>query len=202
MDADAPAAPVLEQAIAVLRAGGLLLYPTETLYAFGGCGLDAGAARLTRDAKGRADDKPLPLIACDLDQARSLCASWPEPASRLAARFWPGPLTLVLPARDEVPFEVTAGKGTVAVRVPGQALPRLLSRAAGPLISTSANPSGAPPATRCREALATMGQAIALALDGGTCAGAPSTIVDLSAGDPRVLREGAISSAEVLAVLG
>jgi L-threonylcarbamoyladenylate synthase len=193
---------VLERSAAVLRAGGLLIYPTETLYALGGCALDAAAAGRVREAKGRADDKALPLIAAGLEQVRGLCSEWPEVAARLAARFWPGPLTLVLPASPDVPLPVTAGGNTVAVRVPGRSLPRRLCQAAGPLVSTSANRSGAPPATRCLDALAALGSAASLALDGGECTGAPSTIVDLSAGAPRVLREGAIARTEVLAALG
>jgi L-threonylcarbamoyladenylate synthase len=199
---DTPAAEALEQAAAVLERGGLLVYPTETLYAVGARALDPAAGARVRDAKGRADDMPLPLIAADLEQARALGGAWPEEAARLAARFWPGPLTLVLPAARGLPVQVTAGGGTVAVRVPGRALPRRLCQAAGPLISTSANRSGEPPATRCADALASLGSAVELALDGGPCAGAPSTIVDLSSGVPRILREGAIPRAEVLAVLG
>jgi L-threonylcarbamoyladenylate synthase len=202
VDPDTPAAEVVEQAVAALRAGALVIYPTETLYAIGGCGLDHETAALTRRAKGRQDGKPFPLIAGDIDQARSLCRAWPDAAARLASRFWPGPLTLVLPAAGHVPAEVLAGGDTVAVRVPGRALPRLLCAAVGPLISTSANRSGEPPATRCADAVASVGSAVALALDGGECAGAPSTIVDLSSGAPQVLREGAIARPDVLAVLG
>ena len=202
MDLDAPATVALEQAVATLRDGHLVIYPTETLYAIGGRGLDPAAAARTRRAKGREDGKPLPLIAADLDQARTLCATWPDAAARLAARFWPGPLTLVLPADGDVPSEVVAGGDTIAVRVPGRALPRLLCRAVGPVISTSANRSGDPPATRCADAVAAVGSWVELALDGGVCAGAASTIVDLTAGAPRVLREGAIARADVLTVLG
>lgn len=199
---DAPAADAVERAAAALRAGGLLVYPTETLYALGGRALDATAAGRVREAKGRADDKALPLIAADLGQARTLVAAWPEEAARLAARFWPGPLTLVLQASPALPREVTAGGDTVGVRVPGRELPRALCRAAGPLIATSANRSGEPPATRCDDALAAVGAWVEAALDGGTCAGAPSTVVDLCADVPRVLREGALARAVVLAALG
>jgi L-threonylcarbamoyladenylate synthase len=193
---------VLEQAGAALRTGGLLVYPTETLYALGGRALDADAAARVREAKGRAEDKALPLIAADPQQARGLFETWPEAAETLAERFWPGPLTLVLPASAAVPREVLAGGNSVGVRVPGRELPRRLCRAAGPLIATSANRSGEPPATRCADALAAVGAWVTMALDGGTCAGAPSTIVDLCGVAPRVLREGAIPRAVVLAALG
>jgi L-threonylcarbamoyladenylate synthase len=132
VDPDAPAADVLARAADALRRGALIVYPTETLYAVGGRALDPDAARRTREAKGRPDGKPLPLVAADLDQARALCADWPEAAARLAARFWPGPLTLLLGARNDVPAEVTAGEGSVAVRVSGRLLVRLLCQAAGP----------------------------------------------------------------------
>lgn len=193
---------MLEQAAAALRGGGLLIYPTETLYALGGLALDAAAARRVRQAKGRADDRALPLIAADPRQARGLFEEWPEAAERLAARFWPGPLMLVLPASAAVPREVLAGGNSVGVRVPGRELPRRLCQAAGPLVATSANRSGEPPATRCVDALAAVGAWVAAALDGGTCDGAPSTVVDLCARAPRVLREGAIARAVVLAALG
>jgi L-threonylcarbamoyladenylate synthase len=199
---DAPAEDVLDRATAVLRLGALLVYPTETLYAVGGLALHPEAGARVREAKGRDAAKALPLIAADLAQARALCEAWPDTAARLAERFWPGPLTLVLPAGHRVPREVTAGGDTLALRVPGRALPRRLCQAVGPLISTSANRSAEPPATGCAEALAAVGSWVDLALDGGTCAGAPSTIVDLCAEAPRVLREGAIARAIVLAALG
>jgi L-threonylcarbamoyladenylate synthase len=193
---------VVARAAALLRAGELIVYPTETLYAVGGSGLDAAAARRARLAKGRADDKPLPLMVADAAAARALCRSWPAAAEALSTRFWPGPLTLVLPAAPHVPDEVTAGTGTVAVRVSALGLARALCRAAGPLVSTSANQAGAPPATTCAEALAAVGSRVSLALDGGTCAGAPSTIVDLTGARPELLREGAVPRAELAGLLG
>ncbi|MET0555337.1 MAG: L-threonylcarbamoyladenylate synthase, partial [Vicinamibacteria bacterium] len=193
---------VVARAAEVVRAGGLIVYPTETLYAVGGAGLDPAAARRARLAKGRPDDKPLPLIVADADAARGLCRSWPAAAGSLAARYWPGPLTLVLPASPRVPIEVTAGTGTVAVRVSGLALARAISRAGGPLVSTSANRAGEPAATTCGAALLAVGSAIALALDGGACTGAPSTIVDLTGDRPALLREGAVAWAELTSLLG
>jgi len=202
VDGSTPDEAVVARAAGVLRAGELIVYPTETLYALGGLGLLAAAAQSVRLAKGRADDKPLPLIVADTEAARALCRSWPPAAETLAARFWPGPLTLVLPASARVPLEVTAGTGTVAVRVSGLSLARALSRAAGPLVSTSANRAGEPPAVTCSEALAAVGAATALALDGGACAGAPSTVVDLTGDRPVVLREGAVRRADLAGLLG
>jgi len=202
VDGGTPDEAVVERAADVLRAGGIIVSPTETLYAVGGAGLDPQAARRSRLAKGRPDGKPLPLIVADAETARGLCRSWPAAADALAGRFWPGPLTLVLPASPRVPVEVTAGTGTVAVRVSGLALARAISRAAGPLVSTSANRAGEPPATTCGEALVAVGSAVALALDGGACTGAPSTIVDLSGDRPALLREGAIAWADLADLLG
>lgn len=155
-----------------------------------------------RLAKGRPDGKPLPLIVADAGAARRLCRVWPAGAAAVAGRFWPGPVTLVLPASPLVPVEVTAGTGTVALRVSGLPLARALSRAAGPLVSTSANRAGEPPAITCAEALVAVGASVALALDGGPCAGAASTIVDLSGDRPILLREGAVRWAELTGLLG
>jgi L-threonylcarbamoyladenylate synthase len=203
VDPDRPEAAVVEQAASLVRTGELVIYPTDTLYALGGRALDPEPSRKVRTAKGREDRKPLPLVAADAAQARRLCAAWPATADRLATRFWPGPLTLVLRARAEVPGEVTAGTGTVAVRVPGSALTRMLCQAAGgALVSTSANRSGAPAPRTCAEAVAGVGAFAALALDGGPGQPRSSTIVDLSGGVPRLLREGPVPWADVLELLG
>ena len=203
VDPDRPESAVVERAASLIRNGELVIYPTDTLYALGGRALDPEAAEKVRTAKGRDERKPLPLVAADTGQARGLCAAWPNAADRLAIRFWPGPLTLVLAARAEVPVEVTAGTGTVAVRVPGSALTRRLCEAAGgALVSTSANRAGAPAPRTCAEAVAGVGAFAALALDGGPGQPRSSTIVDLSGGVPRLLREGPVPWADVLEVLG
>lgn len=196
-----PDAAVIDRAVAVLRGGGLLIYPTDTLYALGGRAQDAAAAAAVREAKGRDDDKPLPVIAADEEQARAIVASWPEAARLLAAAFWPGPLMLVLPAAPSVPREVTAGTGTVAVRVPGLAVSRRLAAGAGPLVSTSANRSGQPPPLTCAEAVQQVGEAAGLALDAGPGQPVPSTIVDLSGPEPRLVRSGAVEWEQVRRVL-
>jgi L-threonylcarbamoyladenylate synthase len=201
VDGRAPSADVLEQARQALQ-GGLLIFPTDTLYALGAPAGQAALVRRVREAKGRDEAKPLPLVAADAAQARALCAAWPPAAARLSARFWPGPLTLVLPAAEGVPPEVTSGTGTVAVRVPALAVTRELCGRAGPLVSTSANRSGEPAPLTCAEAVAAVGPFAVLALDAGPGRPLASTIVDLTARQPRLLREGATPWAEVLAVLG
>ena len=200
LDPGAAEAAVAEAAAAV-RAGGLVIYPTDTLYALGGDARSPEAARRVRQAKGREEGKPLPLVAADAEQARALCRDWPAAAALLAARFWPGPLTLALPASGAVPAEVTAGLGSVAVRVPARALTRALCAAVGPLISTSANRSGEAPPLTCAEAVAAVGEAAVLAIDAGPGHPLGSTIVELAAGQPRLLRAGPISWSDVHAVL-
>lgn len=201
LDADDPDPASLEQAVATLEAGRLLIYPTDTLYALGARALDPAAVAAVRAAKGRDEAKPLPLIAADAEQARTLTSAWTSTAERLAAPFWPGPLTLVLPAAAAVPSAVTSGTGTVAVRVPASEVARRLARAAGPLVSTSANRAGDRPPLTCAEAVAAVGAAAALALDAGPGRPLASTVVDLCGSEPRLLRAGAVEWERVRRVL-
>jgi len=197
----APEPRLVARAVDALGRGALVIYPTDTLYAIGGRAADAAAADAVRRAKGRDDGKPLPLVAADLEQARALAAEWPEDADALVARFWPGPLTVVVGARPEVPSSVTAGTGTVAMRVPALELARALCRAAGPLVSTSANRSGEPPPLTCAEAVRAVGAAAALALDSGPGRSLASTVVDLTVRPARLLRAGAVPWEDVEGVL-
>jgi L-threonylcarbamoyladenylate synthase len=171
------------------------------LYAIGGLALRGGAARRVRAAKGRAETNPLPLVAADLDQVRTLCAELPAAAAALGRALGPGPLTVVLPAAVTVPEEVTSGTGTVAVRIPASALTRGLCALAGPLVSTSANRSGEPPAQTCEAAIAAVGDAVEIAIDAGPGRPVPSTIVDLCGPEPRLLRPGAVSWDDISRVL-
>lgn len=191
VDGDSPDAETVARASGVLLAGGLLIYPTDTLYALGGRALDAEAGVRVRAAKGREEGKPLPLIAADTGQAREV-AVWATGLQRLADRFWPGPLTLVLAARPGLPLAVTQGSGTLAVRVPALRLARELCGRAGPLISTSANRSGAAAPVTCADAVAQVGAAVDLALDAGAGSALPSTLVDVTGPAPRLLRPGAV----------
>jgi L-threonylcarbamoyladenylate synthase len=202
VDPGRPDLAVIERAAERLRAGELVIYPTDTLYALGALGSDGLAAARVRAAKGRDDRKPLPLIAADGPQARALCDAWPASAERLAARFWPGPLTLVVSSADHVPAQVTAGGSTVAVRVPAHEVARRLCAASGgALVSTSANVAGSPPPMTCAQAVDGVGGSAALALDAGPGRPLASTIVDLTGEEPRLLRAGAVPWPDVLAVL-
>lgn len=191
------------RAAEVLRAGGLVVYPTETFYGLGALLHSAEAVARLAAAKLRPEGKPLPLVAADLAMARAVAAGFPPPAERLAARFWPGPLTLVLAAAPGLPPEV-AGDGTVGVRVPGSALARELSRlAGGPLTSTSANLAGGPPVTRPGDLDPGLRSRVDAVLDGGEVPGGlPSTVVALEPTGPRLLRAGAVSWEAVRAVAG
>lgn len=199
---EAPEPEILAEAATLLWRGELLIYPTDTLYALGGRALDPRVAQRVRAAKAREPQKPLPLVAGSLRQALELCSSWPPSAEILATRFWPGPLTLVLPAARGLPPEVTAGSGSVALRVPALAVTRALCALGGPLISTSANVAGAPPPLTCGEAAAGVGAFAALALDAGPGRREASTIADLTGGSPRPLRVGAVTWMEIEAALG
>jgi len=183
-----------ERAIAGrLAEGALVIYPTDTLYALGCLALEGRAIRSLREAKGREEDKPLPVIVADVFQARSMAAIWSEAARCLAEAFWPGPLTLVVPAAASLPPELLAGAPGVALRVPASASARLLARIAGPLVSTSANLAGQPVCQTVESAMAAFPSA-GLVFDSGPLEGAPSTIVDLTGGEGsiHVLREGRI----------
>ena len=201
VDGEFPDPEAVTEAAQVLLDGGLVVYPTDTLYALGAVALREAAVSRLREAKGREAGKPLPLVAADTAQARALWASFPHAAEALTHRFWPGPLTLILPAASVVPLEVTAGQGTLAIRVPAREVTRRLARAAGALVATSANLAGDRPPSTCSEAVAAVGEAAALALDAGPGGLLPSTLVDLTAEPARLLREGAVPWADVVAVL-
>jgi len=192
----------IERAVAALRGGEIIAFPTDTLYGVGGNALSHAAAERVVAAKGREPGRGLPVLLAARDDAHQLAAAWPAAAAQLAERYWPGALTIVVPARPEVPKAVRAER-TVALRVPGlAALRRLIERAGVPLIGTSANRSGEPPAVAAAQASQALGHAVSLVLDGGRVGGAPSTVVRVDGDALTVLREGAIPASDVLARLG
>ncbi len=180
-------------AAAVLRRGGVVAYPTETFYALGALARDAAAVDRIARAKGRPDGKPLPLLAADREEVEEV-ADLGAVAARLAERFWPGPLTLVLPARRGLASAVTAGTGTVGIRVPGAEVARALARAAGgALVSTSANLAGAPAPETAGALAAELRARLDHVLDGGPAPGGlPSTVVAIAADGIRLVRAGAV----------
>jgi L-threonylcarbamoyladenylate synthase len=176
-----------------LRRGGLVAYPTETFYGLGALAHDAGALARLASAKLRPEGKPLPLLAADLGQVEAVAELSPA-ARRLAARFWPGPLTLIVPARPGLDEAITAGTGTVGIRVPGSEVARALAAAAGgAIVSTSANLSGEPPPCTADALSPELRARLDGVLDGGpTPGGLPSTVVALDAAAPRLVRAGAV----------
>ena len=197
-----PQCPAL--AASILKAGGLVALPTETVYGLGANGLNPEAVAKIFVAKGRPQDNPLILHIADAGELNALCHGIPEAAYKLAERFWPGPLTMVLPARDCVPKCTTAGLPTVAVRCPDCEVTRQIIRLAGvPVAAPSANLSGKPSTTTAQHVLDDHNGKIPLIVDGGPCrVGVESTIVDLTEDRPRLLRPGGITPEQLLEVLG
>ncbi len=187
-----------------LRRGGLVAFPTETVYGLGANALDAAAVARIFTAKGRPANNPLIVHVASTEHAQKLVAEWSAAAAQLAERFWPGPLTLVLPRRPIVPAIVTAGAATVAMRVPAHPVALALLQAAGlPLAAPSANRSNQISPTTAQHVSDSLGSAVDVILDGGpTTGGLESTVLDLAASPPRLLRPGLISPSEIEAVIG
>lgn len=204
IDSAAPDAGIVRRAARQLLEGRLVAYPTDTLY---GLAVDArnpdAVERLFR-AKGRPAEMAVPLIAADREQVARDAGRLTPLAKTLAERFWPGPLTLVIAASDALNGRLLAGGSSVAVRVPDHAVARALAGALGhPVTATSANRSGALPATTAAEAVAAVGGELGCVLDAGPSAGsAPSTIVDARGSAPVLLRSGAVAWERVLAASG
>lgn len=201
----ASAPDALERAATALGAGEIVAIPTETVYGLVVLPDEPGVQRLIA-AKQRSADKGIQLLVDSVEQARSV-AVFTAVAERLAACFWPGPLTLVLPRRADttLPAALGGGRPTLGVRLPDHDVPRLLARALGPLAGSSANISGQPDATTAELVLASLGEVVALIVDGGPVrGGVPSTVVDCTGPDsaPRILRLGALSEAQIVAAAG
>ena len=194
----------LAVAASIIRAGGLVGLPTETVYGLGANGLDPQAVKKIFLAKGRPQDNPLILHICEPAQLEDLCHDIPPSAWLLAERFWPGPLTMVLPVRALVPKTTTAGLDTVAVRCPASAATREIIRLAGvPIAAPSANLSGKPSTTTAQHVLHDMDGKIEAVVDGGPCrVGVESTIVDLTGQTARLLRPGGVTPEQLRALLG
>ena len=199
LPADHPGA--LERALEVLQNGGLVAFPTDTVYGLGALALDAAAVERIYAAKGRSLEKAIPILLGDPGDLGKVAVEVGEMALKLAARFWPGPLTLVVPRHPSIP-EAVSPLPTVAVRVPGHPLARALLRLTGPLAVTSANLSGQAGPSTAQEVLVQLGGRIPLILDGGrTPGGLPSTVVNCVGSEPQVLREGPITLEQINSVL-
>ena len=188
----------VEQGISILKRGGVVAFPTDTVYGLGaGIGIDSAVERVYR-IKGRPSSRALPLILADLYQFEKVAREVTPTARLLADNFWPGPLTLVLLKSDSVSDIITGGSETVAVRIPAHPIPVALARGVGTaVVGTSANLSGQPSALTAAEARAQLGDKADLIIDGECPGGKESTIVDLTGETPAILRQGAISREEL-----
>ena len=194
----------LKEASAVIRSGGLVAFPTETVYGLGGDATNPEASRKIYAAKGRPSDNPLIVHIADFSQLRNIVAEVPQEAEKLAEAFWPGPLTMILRKNDVIPYETTGGLDTVAIRMPSHPVARAFLQDSGCMIAApSANTSGRPSPTTAQHVWEDLHGKIEILLDGGPVGiGIESTIVDLSEERPMILRPGYITQEMLSAVLG
>lgn len=194
----------LDQAAELLRQGRLVAFPTETVYGLGANAFDAAAVRRIYEAKGRPSTSPLIVHVATPAMARKVVAVWPEAAEKLAARYWPGPLTLVLPKSPRIPDEVTAGLPTVGVRMPAHPLAlALIRRAKLPLAGPSANRFTELSPVTAEQVRQGLGDAVDLVLDGGPCrVGIESTVLSLAGEEPVLLRPGMVNRDQIEALIG
>jgi len=194
----------LAEAAGILRAGGLVAFPTETVYGLGANALNEEAAKKIYAAKGRPSDNPLIAHISCMDELPALVREIPEAGRKLAEKFWPGPLTMIFPKKDVVPYGTTGGLDTVAVRMPSDPVANRLIKLAGvPVAAPSANTSGRPSPTKAEHVIEDMDGKIEMIIDGGEVGiGLESTIVDVSGAVPTLLRPGAITMEMLEETLG
>lgn len=188
----------IARAAEVLRMGELVAAPTDTIYGLLGDAFKPWATAKIFEIKQRPRSLPLPILVCRPKQAWALCGAVPDVALKLAAAFWPGALTLVLQENPELDWDLGERTGTIAVRMPAHEDLLEIIAMVGPVAGTSANPSGVPTAADAEGVRASLGDAVALYLDGGPSPGdAGSTIVDVTGDEPKILREGPISTGQI-----
>lgn len=194
----------VEKAAELLRAGRLVAFPTETVYGLGANALDENAVRRIFEAKGRPYSSPLIVHVSSIGMARELALEWPERAELLARQFWPGPLTIIVPKRSQVPDLVTAGLPGVGLRIPAHALAQALLEAARiPIAAPSANRFTELSPTTAEHVRESLGSRVDMILDGGPCTvGIESTVISLTGPAPRILRPGMISRTQIEEVIG
>ena len=197
----ATATGVIVRAMKILHAGGLVAFPTDTVYGVGTLAFEEKAVESIYAAKDRPIEKAIPVLIGEMEDLKKVAVNIPGSAVRLASHFWPGPLTILVPKMPSLPESVSATE-TVGVRVPDHQVARALLRAAGPMAVTSANISGQPSPSTAQEVFAQLNGRIELIIDGGTTpGGVPSTVVDCSQEEIRILREGPITEKELLSAL-
>ncbi|MCR4999368.1 MAG: threonylcarbamoyl-AMP synthase [Lachnospiraceae bacterium] len=195
---------LLEEAGAIIREGGLVAFPTETVYGLGGDAMNPSASAKIYAAKGRPSDNPLIVHIWDFSQLEEIASELPLEAKKLSDAFWPGPLTMIVPKNDKIPYETTGGLDTVAVRMPSHPVAKEFIRLSGRMIAApSANTSGRPSPTKAEHVAHDLDGKIDAIIDGGSVdIGLESTIVDLSEGIPTILRPGYITKAMLEEVVG
>ncbi len=196
---DPPPQAAVEEALRVLRRGRPVGIPTDTVYGLAVDPFRPGATDRLFAAKRRPRDVNLPVLVSGREQVESLATALPDGALALMEEFWPGPLTIVVPSRPDLAADLGNDEATVGVRCPAHPVPLALCRAAGPLATTSANRHGEPTLVNAGEVVATFGEAVPVVLDGGPCEGLPSTVVDCTGHDPKLLREGRVPWEDVRA---
>jgi L-threonylcarbamoyladenylate synthase len=197
----ASASDAIPRALQILKAGGLVAFPTDTVYGVGALAFDGKAVESIYAAKDRPIEKAIPVLIGDSNDLEKVGIHIPASAHKFASRFWPGPLTILVPKRADLPESVSA-TSTVGVRVPDHAVARALLRAVGPMAVTSANISGGQSPVTAEEVYEQLGGRIDLIIDGGkTPGGVPSTLVDSTTAELKVLREGPVSLEDLLSAL-
>jgi L-threonylcarbamoyladenylate synthase len=186
-----------DEAVRALKSGGVIAFPTETFYGLGVDPFNVEAVERLFKLKGRSFKDPIPVVVADMESVKGIVETVPPLAETLIERYWPGPLTIVFNAKETVPAVLTAHTGKIGVRIPGNPQTRRLVKAYGsPITSTSANPSGSPPAAKPSDVLDYFDGLIEVLIDGGTLtAEKPSTVVDVTGGRIEVIREGAVETA-------
>ena len=195
---------LIDRAAETIRRGGLVVFPTETVYGLGANTFDPAAVAKIYGAKNRPADNPLISHICSLDQVEELARDVPDMAWKLAERFWGGPLTMILKRRETVPDIVSAGLDTVSIRFPSHSVAyELIGRSGVPIAAPSANLSGSPSPTAARHAIDDMNGRVDVIIDGGdSLIGVESTVVDMTCGVPTVLRPGAVTAEDIASVTG
>ena len=198
------AAKDFDEAVAALQRGDVIVFPTETLYGLGADALNSEAVEKIFQLKGRDPRSPIPVLVTGTDMLYTLIAEIPPSAKKLMESFWPGPLTLVLPARQNIPTPLLNNSGGIGVRISSEPLATQLVRALGhPLTATSANPSGKEPARTLQEAKSYFSGTVDIFLDGGTLTSkSGSTVIEISADKINIIREGEVSISDLRKVLG
>ena len=201
---DSDAGSALERAGSIIRDGGLVAFPTETVYGLGGDALNPESSKKIYAAKGRPSDNPLIVHVADMESVADIVKEIPEAARKLADAFWPGPLTMIMNKSDKVPYETTGGLDTVAIRMPNNKIAlELIRQSGGYIAAPSANTSGRPSPTVARYCVEDLSGKIEMIIDGGQVGiGLESTIVDLTSGTPMILRPGYITKEMLAGVLG